>query len=68
MKQDPVPLKAVTLSLVGVLEHQPDRVAHLLFDRIHATDVGERGQLVGRLHLKVAAPATHPAAESAAEE
>ena len=65
VEQDAVPLDPVALGLLGVLEHQPDGVAHLLLERLHPADVLERRQLVRRLHLEVAAAvaACHPAAE-----
>ena len=68
VQQDPVPLDAVALGVVGVLEHQADGVAHLLLERLHAADVVERRQLLGRLHLEVAPLTTRPPAGCSTEQ
>ncbi len=68
VKQDAVPVDSVTLRVLRVLEHEADGVADLLLQLLHPADVGERGQVVGRLHLEVTAPVTaahHPAAQEA---
>ena len=67
VQQDAVPVDPVALSVVRVLEHQADCVAHFLLQLIHPADVGERRQLLRRLDLELAAavarhphPAEHP--------
>ena len=46
VQEDPVPLDAVALGVVRVLEHQADGVAHLLLERLHPADVVEVAQRV----------------------
>ena len=57
MEQDAVPFDPVPLGVVRMLEHQPDRLANLLFQALHPPDVFERRELVGCLHLELAASA-----------
>ena len=72
MEEDSVPLDPVALGVFGVLEHETNRVAQLLLQRLHASDVIEIAEAGWRLHLEVsaaarAAKAAHHAAEEAPE-
>src|SRR5215213_8570198 len=60
VEENAVPVDPVSLRLLRVPEHQADRVAHLALERVHAADVGERRQLLGRLHLELAAAVAAP--------
>ena len=69
VQQDAVPLDAVALGIVRMLQHQPDRLPHLLLQPLHTAHVRERDLVLRGLHLELAAAvarhATHAASEQA---